>query len=412
LDACDDLPKSESVATPWPCLAAAAATSAMVALLVAVLSPALLAPPTLSPGIKRVAMDYRTLGSSEISVSSCCLGTMTWGCQNTDEEAAAQLNLAWDMGVNFLDTAEIYPVPVGEERQGATDRAIGKWLKSNGRARDEVVIASKVAGYNERFTWLRGGPTRLTREQIVASVDASLARLGVEHLDLLQIHWPDRYVPMFGSVAYDCSKAREDDVSFEEQARAMGDLVAAGKIRSWGLSNETPLGVSAFVAAAQREGAPPPVSVQNSYSLLQRSDEVGLVEAMRHHGVSYLPYSPLSAGVLSGKYEGLAAAPEGTRLKLFDSYFERYANTCAPECVECYKTAALNHDISPAALAIAFCDSRPFVTSTIVGATSTEQLEINLQGFGVEWTEELDAEVARIHAYFPDPWRMIVRDGG
>jgi aryl-alcohol dehydrogenase-like predicted oxidoreductase len=271
-------------------------------MLIAIWSPGMVA----SAAIKmpRVEMSYRKLGSSDLLVSSCCLGTMTWGNQNTDEEAAAQLNLAWDMGVNFLDTAEIYPVPVSEATQGATDRAIGKWLKHSKRARDEVIIASKVAGYNERFTWLRGGPTRVTREQIHASVDASLKRLGVEHLDLLQIHWPDRYVPMFGTVAYDCSKERAGSVTFEEQARAMGELVSSGKIRAWGLSNETPLGVSQFVHAATAEGAPPPVSVQNSYSLLDRRDEVGLVEAMRHHGVAYLPYSPLSAGLLTGKYSG------------------------------------------------------------------------------------------------------------
>ena len=187
---------------------------------------------------------------------------MTWGNQNTDEEAAAQLNLAWELGVNFLDTAEIYPVPVEQEKQGATDRAIAKWLKTSKQPRDKVIIASKVAGYNERFTWMRDGPTRVTREQIHASVDASLDRLGVDHLDLLQIHWPDRYVPMFGSVAYDCTKEREDAVSFEEQARAMGELVAAGKVRAWGLSNETPFGVCEFIAAARAEGAPPPVSVR------------------------------------------------------------------------------------------------------------------------------------------------------
>ena len=243
---------------------------------------ALAAPALVMPALPKVeTMDYRKLGSSDMMVSSCCLGTMTWGNQNTDEEAAAQLDLAWEQGVNFLDTAEIYPVPVAQDKQGATDRAIGKWLKTNGRARDEVIIASKVAGYNERFTWLRGGPTRVTREQIIDSVDASLKRLGVDHLDLLQIHWPDRYVPMFGSVAYDCSKEREGSVSFDEQAAAMGELVISGKVRAWGLSNETPLGVSAFVAAAAAAGAPPPVSVQNSYSLRQRSDEVGLVEAVR-----------------------------------------------------------------------------------------------------------------------------------
>merc|ERR1740138_515540 len=171
-------------------------------------------------GLKPVTMEKRKLGTSDMMVSSCCLGTMTWGCQNTDEQAADQLNLAWERGVNFLDTAEIYPVPVAKEKQGATDRAIGKWLKTNGRAREEVIIASKVAGYNERFTWMRDGPTRVTREQIIASVDASLERLGVEHLDLLQVHWPDRYVPLFGATMYDVSKER-DEVPFEEQARAM-----------------------------------------------------------------------------------------------------------------------------------------------------------------------------------------------
>jgi len=357
-------------------------------------------------------MSYRKLGSSDIMVSSCCMGTMTWGNQNTNEDASEQLNLAWERGCNFLDTAEIYPVPVSEAKQGATDRAIAKWMKTNGRARDEVVIASKVAGFNERFTWLRGGPTRVTRDQIIASVDASLERLGVEHLDLLQIHWPDRYVPMFGSIRYEVAKEREDSVSFTEQARAMGELIKSGKVRSWGLSNETPLGVCEFVAACAREGAPPPVSVQNSYSLLQRTDEIGLVEALRTHDVGYLPYSPLSAGVLSGKYSNVAQAPTGSRLALFDGYYERYINTCAPLCVEAYAQMAYVHGLSPAALAIAFCDSRPFTTSTIIGATSMKQLEANLAGFGVDWTDELEAEVARVNELFPDPWRMIVRDGG
>jgi aryl-alcohol dehydrogenase-like predicted oxidoreductase len=357
-------------------------------------------------------MQYKKLGTSDILVSSCCLGTMTWGNQNTDEEAAAQLNGAFELGCNFLDTAECYPVPVSQEKQGATDRAIAKWLRSNGRARDEVVIASKVCGYNERFTWLRGEPTRVTREQIVASVDSSLERLGVDHLDLLQVHWPDRYVPLFGSTRYDCSKERADAVPFEEQATAMGELFRSGKIRSWGLSNETPLGVCEFVAACKSEGAPAPVSVQNSYSLLQRSDETGLVEALRHHDVSYLPYSPLSAGVLSGKYRGLDQPPRGSRLELFGGYFERYSGTRAPAAVEAYCELAQLHGMSPAALAIAFCESRPFVTSTIIGATSMAQLEDNMAGFGVEWTDELEAGVAAIAETYPDPWRMLVRDGG
>lgn len=337
---------------------------------------------------------------------------MTWGNQNTDGEAAEQLSMAWDRGCNFLDTAECYPVPVSQEKQGATDRAIAKWLKTNGRARDEVVIASKVCGYNDRFTWLRGEPTRVTRDQVISSVEASLERLGVEHLDLLQIHWPDRYVPLFGSTRYECDKERADAVTFEEQAKAMGELVRSGKIRAWGLSNETPLGVCEFIAACKDEGAPPPVSIQNSYSLLQRGDESGLVEALRRHNVAYLPYSPLSAGVLSGKYRGLVEPPGGSRLELFGGYFERYTGTRAPAAVEAYCELATLHGLSPAALAIAFCESRPFVTSTIIGATSMEQLEQNLLGFGVQWNDELEAGVAAIAETYPDPWRMLVRDGG
>ena len=339
---------------------------------------------------------------------------MTWGNQNTDAEAAAQLDLAWDRGVNFLDTAECYPVPVSQEKQGATDRAIAKWLQSNGRAREEVVIASKVCGFNERFTWLRddGEPTRVTREQIFASVDASLKRLQVDHLDLLQIHWPDRYVPMFGSTRYDVSKERADAVPFATQVRAMGDLIKAGKIRAWGLSNETPHGVSAFVTACIAEDVPLPASVQNSYSLLERSDEAGLVETLRAHDIGYLPYSPLSAGVLSGKYRGLSSPPAGSRLALFGGYMDRYLATKGPDAVEAYCELANSHGLTPSALAIAFCESRPFVTSTIIGATSLAQADDNLSGFGLEWTPALEAGVETVLQSYPDPWRMLVRDGG
>jgi len=355
--------------------------------------------------------ERKKLGTSDLLVSPCCLGTMTWGNQNTDTEAASQLNAAWDCGINFLDTAEIYPVPVSEEKQGATDRAIAKWLRTSTWARDDVVLATKVSGFNERFTWLRGEPTRVNREQVLASVDASLARLGVDHIDLLQIHWPDRYVPLFGSTRYDVTKERAF-VPFLEQVRVMGELIHAGKIRAWGLSNETPHGVSAFVAACAAEGVALPASVQNSYSLLQRTDEMGLVETMSAHKIGYLPYSPLSAGVLSGKYRGLSMPPAGSRLELFGGYMDRYLSTRGPEAVDAYSELAETHGLSPAQLAIAFCESRSFVTSTIIGATSGAQLDQNLAGFGIGWTEELEAGVQAISETYPDPWRMLVRDGG
>jgi len=363
-------------------------------------------PPATS--IKRVP-----LGNSGIEVSECCLGTMTWGSQNSDDQAFDQLELAWDSGVNFLDTAEGYPIPMSEETQGRTDRAIAKWLKRSKRPRDSVVIATKVCGYNDRFTWFRegGGPTRVTKQQIMESVDASLARLGTDHIDLLQIHWPDRYVPLFGSLRYDPSKAREGDVSFAEQAEAMGTLIKAGKIRAWGLSNETPYGVCEFARVCAALGVPAPVSVQNSYSLLQRADEVGLVEGMRNLGISYLPYSPLSAGVLSNKYAH-AQSGEGGRLRLFPGYLDRYLASSAPQAVADYAAIAARHGLSPSAFAIAFCASRSFVGSTIIGATTIEQLRDNLAGFGATWTEEMEEEVEAVFAKYPDPWRMQVRDGG
>merc|ERR1719162_1454330 len=355
----------------------------------------------------RKAMAYNKLGSSDLMVSSCCLGTMTWGNQNTDEEAAEQLCAAWDAGVNFLDTAEGSPVPMTAERQGATDRAIGRWLSTTKQPRDGVIIATKMCGFNDRFTWFRedGGGTRVTRDQIVESVEASLKRLGVDHIDLLQIHWPDRYVPLFGSTRYE-----------------------VGKERHWGLSNETPLGVCEFVAACAAEGVPPPVSVQNSYSLLARADESGLVEALRQHEVGYLAYSPLSAGVLTGKYAGHHAGtfldvviresddveepPPNSRLSLFPGYMERYLRTTAPEAVADYAQLAVDSGPSPTALAIAFCESRPFMSSTIVGATSMVQLNDNLAGFGVEWTDDLEEGVQEILERYPDPWRTLVRGGG
>jgi aryl-alcohol dehydrogenase-like predicted oxidoreductase len=357
-------------------------------------------------------MRYRPLGGSGISVSECCLGTMTWGSQNTDDEAFEQLERAWEAGVNFLDTAEGYPIPLNAETQGATDRAIAKWMRATRRPRDSVVLATKICGYNERFDWFRGGPTRINKAQLEASVDASLVRLKTDHLDLLQLHWPDRYVPIFGKTRYDVSKVREDAVSFSEQVETLGALIASGKVRAWGLSNETPYGVCAFAAECDRQGVPRPASVQNSYSLLQRADEQGLVEAMLALGVGHLPYSPLSAGVLSNKYQGARAPPAGSRLQLFAGYFESYTGTRAPDAVAAYAQLAAAHGLSPSAFAIAFCASRPFVDSTIIGATTLAQLDDNLAGFGVAWTAEMEAGVEAILATYPDPWNMKVRGGG
>ncbi|CAM9260516.1 unnamed protein product [Chrysoparadoxa australica] len=356
-------------------------------------------------------MRYTKLGSSDLVVSEVCLGTMTWGQQNSDEEAAEQLNMAFDeFGVNFIDTAEIYPVPPQAGTQGNTDRAIAKWLK--GRNRDDVVLATKVAGRNDQLTYLRDSEkgTRVTRDNIVESVDKSLKRLGTDYIDLLQIHWPDRYVPIFGEDGYTISKERDDDISFEEQLRGMEEVIKAGKVRNIGVSNETPYGICKFVELAEREGLPQICSVQNSYSLLVRADfEIGgMVETCspKNCDVGLLAYSPLAGGVLSGKYRDPKFDPSNSRLTLFTGYMERYKNSPSSRAVDEYCRVAKESGLTPTELALAWCYSRPFVASTIIGATSTEQLKADLQAFNCPITPEAEALVAEVYKRFMDPTKV------
>jgi len=251
------------------------------------------------------AMEYCNLGSSDLRVSKVCLGTMTWGQQNTPQEGVDQLQYAFSQGVNFLDTAEIYPVPTKSSTQGDTDRVVARWLKT--QTRSEVVLASKVAGNSPQLTYMpgRGGAgTAVTAGQIRASVESSLLRLETPYIDLLQIHWPDRYVPLFGGGAYNASLEREA-VGFEEQLQALEELVKEGKVRHLGLSNETPYGVMKFAQVAEKSGSSRMVSIQNSYSLLVRSDfENGLTEvcSARNENVGLLAYSPLAGGILTGGF--------------------------------------------------------------------------------------------------------------
>lgn len=359
---------------------------------------------------------------------------MTWGSQNTLDDAAEQLSLGFDVGINFIDTAEGYPVPMSPETQGRTDLAIATWLRTSRTPRDQVVISSKVSGYNDRYTWMResGEGTQLTRAQIIESVEGSLRRLGVDEIDLLQLHWPDRRVNLTGQRAMNTPGASGSEVMrdrsrgvvpYEEQAEALAQLMREGKIRHWGLSNENTEGVLAFRKAASQLAIPTPVVVQNAYSLLQRHDEYELIpnameasdEAGGRSEISYLAYSPLSAGVLSGKYALAEAATKAagktkkrSRLGLIKGYAEGFTQTQAPSAVSAYVRCARKHGITPAQLAIAHCNSRGFVTSTIVGATSMTQLAENLQGFSVRWTQEMEDDVLEIFRKYPDPWRVQV----
>eukprot|EP00802_Teleaulax_amphioxeia_P014177 Tamp_14238.p1 GENE.Tamp_14238~~Tamp_14238.p1 ORF type:complete len:424 (+),score=75.32 Tamp_14238:157-1272(+) len=359
------------------------------------------------------AMQYNKLGSSDLEVSRCCLGTMTWGQQNTLEEGVEQLNVATaEYGINFIDTAEMYPIPVKAETQGDTDRTIAAWLKTR-KKRSDVILATKVAGYSDKITWLpgrEGKGSRVSRKEIMLSVDASLQRLGTDYIDLLQIHWPDRYMPnLFGGAeVYDPTKAYET-VPMEEQLSAVDELVRAGKVRYMGVSNESPWGVMEFSRLANEHGLCRPVSIQNSYSLLTRVDfETHLAEtcARNNCNVGLLPYSPLAGGMLSGKYLSKQADSEGSekwRFNLFEGYMERFKQSSAREATERYMEVAGKHGLTPAQFALAFSNSRPFVASTIIGATSVEQLRENAEAFAVEWTPEMEKDVDAIFRIFKDP---------
>jgi aryl-alcohol dehydrogenase-like predicted oxidoreductase len=344
----------------------------------------------------------RKLGDSDLMVSECCLGTMTWGgSQNTETDAHAQLSYAFDQGINWFDTAEIYPVPPSKETQGNTDRYISTWLKT--RRREDIIVATKVSGYG-RQDYLRadGSTPRVNEKNIVESVDSSLERLGTDYIDLLQIHWPDRYVSLFGAGSYDPQNEREGDVPFDEQLRALERVIKDGKVRYVGVSNETSYGVMSFCHAAETLGLPKIVSIQNSYSLLVRSAfETDLAETCRRNNIGLLAYSPLAGGALSGKYinnENIKG-----RFNLFPGYMKRYQSSLAQKAVSEYCQVAAKYGITPTQLALAWCKNRWFVASTIIGATTMEQLKENIAAFDVELEEDVVADIDAVYRRFRDP---------
>ena len=342
-------------------------------------------------------MEYRTLGRSDLKVSALCLGTMTFGEQNSEAEAHAQLDLAVSQGVNFIDTAEMYPVAPRAETAHRTETYIGSWLKK--QPREKLVIATKIAGPARGFGWIRGGP-RITREHVQAAIDGSLKRLQTDYVDLYQIHWPDRYVPMFGGTSYDASQER-DSTPIAEQLQALGELVKAGKVRHIGLSNETPWGVLEFVRCAEQLGLPRIATVQNAYHLMNRTFEMGLAEACRHAEVGLLVYSPLAFGHLSGKYLDNPQMPG--RITLFPGFGQRYNKPNVPAATAEYVRIAREAGMSPATLALAFARTRWFTTSVIVGATSLAQLQENLDSAQVTLSAEVLAQIEAVHARLPNP---------
>jgi len=346
------------------------------------------------------------LGTSDLHVTPICLGTMTFGEQVDEALAFAILDRALERGINFIDTAEMYAVPPRSETYNATERIIGNWLSQRPGARQKLVLATKVAGPSRGMPWIRGGSANLTPDDILAACDASLQRLQTDVIDLYQIHWPVRSVPMFGGQYY---LPREDEgTSLHAQLEALGKLVKAGKVRAVGLSNETPYGVHEFVRLAEQHGLPRVASVQNGYSLLNRSVENALDETLHRLNVSLLAYSPLSFGLLTGKYDdtGLTGpdAPAQARLAKFESSRkQRWGRPEALVAGKRYSALARAHGLTPTQLALAFCYTQWRVASTIIGVTSVAQLDENVDVWGTCLSPELRQHIDAIRWELRDP---------
>lgn len=343
-------------------------------------------------------MQTRKLGNTDIDVSLICLGTMTWGQQNTQEEGFEQMDYALERGVNFWDTAELYAVPPKAETQGKTEEIIGNWFQSRGR-RDEVILATKVTG-RSGMEWFRGEESRLSEKHIKEAIEGSLKRLKTDYIDLYQLHWPDRSTNFFGKLGYE-HNPNDDAIALEESLSALQDLLKEGKIRHIGLSNETPWGINECLRLAREKGLPRVMSVQNPYNLLNRSYEVGCAEISIREQCGLLAYSPLAFGMLTGKYRN-GQKPEGARLSLFDQ-FQRYWGERSLQATEAYCTIAEKYGHTPTQMALAYINTRPFVTSNIIGATTMEQLKENIDSEAISLSEECLREIEAVHQQNPNP---------
>ena len=344
-------------------------------------------------------MRYTTLPHTEIEVSKICLGTMTWGKQNTEQEGFEQMDYALEQGINFFDTAELYPVPPHQDRYAHTEIIIGNWFKKTGK-RDKIILASKIAGKAPFTKFIRS--TGFRKDSIIEAVEGSLKRLQTDYIDLYQLHWPERSTNYFGQRGYEHSISDHWKDNIHQVLETLRDLISAGKIRHVGISNETPWGTMRYLEESKVHlELPRMITIQNPYSLLNRLFEVGLSEISMRENIGLLAYSPLGFGVLSGKYLG-GNQPKNARITLFPNY-NRYSSDTATEATRKYASLAGEHGLSLTQMALAFVTSRPFLTSNIIGATSMEQLRENIDSIRLELNEEVLSGIEAIHNEIPNP---------
>ena len=343
-------------------------------------------------------MNYKKLGNTDLKVSTICLGTMTWGEQNTQAEGLEQMDFALDQGVNFWDTAEIYSIPPREETFGSTEKIIGNWFEKT-KKRDKVILASKVCGPMREY--VRGGGNQFGKKNITEALEGSLKRLKTDYIDLYQLHWPERNTNFFGKLGYEHN---DDDewTKFEDILENLKKFIQQGKIRYIGLSNETPWGVNNFLEISKEKKLPRMMSIQNPYNLLNRSYEVGLAEISVRKKIGLLAYSPLAIGHLTGKYRN-NKKPKKSRLDHDDNFWTRYNKPNRENAVEEYYQISKKYNLDMAQMSLKFCEIQPFVTSVIIGATTMQQLKTNIESVNVNLSEEILKSINNVQKLYPNP---------
>ncbi len=344
-------------------------------------------------------MNYKKLGNSDLNVSTICLGTMTWGQQNSQEEGFEQMDYALDQGVNFFDTAELYAIPPKKNTYGKTEEIIGNWFK-NKKNRSKVILATKISGPG--LSWIRGGGNQYDKKNLNEAINNSLKRLKTDYIDLYQLHWPERKTNYFGKLGYEHEEKENSWNDFESILNVLNEIIKAGKIRYIGLSNETAWGLSKFLDISSSKNLPRIMSVQNPYNLLNRTYEIGLAEISIREKSGLLAYSPLASGILSGKYRN-GALPDGSRMKLFGDRFPRYKTRNAINAVEEYYKIAKENDLNFAQMSLKFCELQNFITSIIIGATTMEQLKSDIKSVNVNLKKDVINKINEIQKIYTNP---------